>query len=83
MPQGQPPRYPFSTNFEEVLVTVLQVEPENYIENNPEHWIDEGRVVRSETIKVKVNEFREVKEIVLDLQEWLQHPKEGLGQVYW
>lgn len=57
------------------------MDPENFQENAPETWVEEGTIVRSETIEVKVNEFREVKEIILDLQEWLQHPTEILGQV--
>jgi hypothetical protein len=57
------------------------VDPDHYLEGQPEHWIEEGTVVRSEVIHVKVNDYREAKEVVLDLREWLQHPRELLGQV--
>lgn len=32
-------------------------------------------------MKIKVNEFQEPKETVLDLQEYLQFPKQNLGHV--
>jgi len=76
---AHPLRYPFSTNFFEVEVTISHVHPSNYNSENLLAW--RGTVVQTEVMKIKVNEFQEPKETVLDLQEYLQFPKQNLGHL--